>query len=200
MRRAALALLAPAAILGAQALPGALTAQLKATPLLHAEFTQTRTLAALSRPLKSSGSLVVSRDKGVIWRLAKPMPLTLVVTPRGLVEVDRDGKKKTQASKDAPMVAQMAGIMKSLLEGQWSALEGLFKVTSETGPGGKWTITLSPRPSTRAFLEGVRIRGGAFIDDIQVKEASGDTTELAFVNQRVDVPLSLAETQLFAAE
>jgi len=202
MRLPVLALAAAPALLAApgQALPEALTAQLKATPFLRVDFQQTRTLAALSRPLKSSGSLVVSREQGVIWAMAKPMALTVVVSPKGVLEVDAEGRKKLQTSKDTPMVAQMARIMKSLLEGQWSALDDLFSVTGATRPEGKWTILLAPKPRTAAFLKAVRIQGGRFIETIHVTEASGDATDLVFVNPRVDVPLTPAELRLFSFE
>ena len=198
MRLAALFLLAPA--LTAQALPEGLTAHLKATSILHADFTQTRTLAALSRPLKSSGTLVIAKERGVIWNLARPMPLTVVAGPRGIMEVDREGRRKVQTSQDTPMVARMAGIMKSLLEGQWSALEGLFSVRGEAGKDGAWAITLTPNAQTAAFLKTVRIKGGRHIDTIHVEEPSGDTMDLRFLNFRDEAPLTDDEKRLLAFE
>ncbi len=198
MRRAAFLLLAPA--LCAQTVPEALTAHLKATATLHADFTQTRRLAALSRPLKSSGSLVVSRELGVLWRMAKPLPLTVAAGPKGVLEVDGAGRRTLRTAKDTPMVARMGEIMKSLLEGRWSALDGLFTVKGESGKDGSWTIFLTPAPQTAAFVKAVRIRGAAFIETIHVDEPSGDSMDLTFLNFRPEAPLTAEERRLLAFE
>jgi len=198
MRIATLLMFAPALV--AQTVPEALTAHLKSTSILHADFNQTRHIAVLSRPLKSSGSLVISRDLGVIWRMAKPMPLTVVAGPKGVLEVDREGHRKLQTSKDTPMVAQMASIMKSLLEGKWSALEGFFSVKGEGGKDGGWSILLTPTPQTAAFLKSVRIRGAKHIESIHVEEPSGDSMDLVFLNFQDAAPLTGDEKRLLAFE
>lgn len=200
-RRALLPLLLFAALLQGQLtdtrLPEALTAHLKATPLLHVDFVQTRTLAALSRPLKSSGSLVLSRDQGVIWQVKKPLSLLYVVGSQGILELGADGKKKVTTSKDVPVIAQMGRVLKSLLQGRWSTLDDYFTVKAEGRPE-KWEVTLMPRAQTAAFLQRVQVTGGRFIERIRVVEASGDRMELAFEHQRADEPLTERETQLFA--
>lgn len=194
-------LLAVPAVLLAQSrpTPEALTAHLNKASLLHVGFTQSRTLAALSRPLKSSGSLVVSREKGVIWQVSKPLQLTIVVGPKGMLEVDASGRKKLQTSKEMPMVAQMGRIMKALLEGRWSVLDDFFSVSAE-GTKDKWTIILTPKPQTAAFIKGVRVSGGAYLERIQVEEASKDRMELVFDHPREDLPLTEAEARLLSLD
>lgn len=198
--RAAAVLAAPVAFAAlAQPVPDALTAHLKATPLLHAEFQQTRRLKALSRPLKSSGRLVVSREMGVLWRMDKPMALTIVLGPKGIAEVDAQGRRRMQGAKENAMATRMAGIMKSLLEGRWSGLEELFAVKGQGGPEA-WTILLEPRPQTAAFIKSVRIRGGAFVETIQVEEPAGDTTDIRFQAFQPGAPLTEEERRLLAFE
>jgi hypothetical protein len=195
-----LLLLAAGSAPGAPPLPEALTAHLARTPLLHAGFTQTRTLAALSRPLRSSGTLVVSREHGVLWQVVRPLVLTVVVTPAGLTEVDAAGARTVRSARDQPMVAHMARIMKSLLEGRWEALDDLFTVRAGGGGPDRWTVTLVPRPRTAAFLRGVTVSGARFLERIQVEEANGDRMELVFDHPRADLPLSRAEARLFVPE
>lgn len=190
--------LAPALL--AQPLPEAVTARLRAPAVLHADFLQTRRLAALSRPLKASGTLVVARERGVLWRLDKPLPLTVVLGSGGVLEVDREGRRKFLSAQDTPMAARMAGIMKDLLEGRWKALDDLFSVQGEAGRDGAWTLQFAPRPATAAFVKSVRIRGGAYVESIRVEEASGDVTELAFLNFRPEAPLTAEERRLLAFE
>jgi len=193
-------LLLSAGLLRAQAsLPEVLTAHLKNTPMLHVEFTQTRTLAALSRPLKTTGRMVLDRDHGVIWQVRKPLNLTYVVGPKGMLEVGPDGKAKQRSAKDVPMVAQMGRIIQALLQGRWSALDDYFTMKGE-GSAERWKILLTPKPQTAAFLKGVQVSGGRFIDRIHVDEASGDGMELLFERPKTDEPLSDAELRLFKFE
>ncbi len=180
-------------------LPEALTAHLKNTPMLHVEFTQTRTLAALSRPLKTTGRLVLSRDHGVIWQVRKPLNLTYVVGPKGMMEVGPDGKARLKSAKDVPMVAQMGRILQALLQGRWSALDDYFTLRGE-GRTEHWKIVLVPKPQTAAFLKGVQVTGGAFIERIHVEEISGDGMDLVFEHPRKDEPLSEEELRLFRFE
>ena len=180
-------------------IPEVLTAHLKNTPMLHVEFVQTRTLAALSRPLKTTGRLVLSKDHGVIWQVRKPINLTYVVGLKGMMEVGPDGKAKQKSAKDVPVVAQMGRILQALLQGRWSALEDYFTLRGE-GKADRWKIMLVPKPQTAAFLKGVQVTGGKFIERIHVDEVSGDGMDLVFDHPRTDEPLSEAELRLFRFE
>ncbi len=180
-------------------LPETITAHLKNTQLLHVEFTQTRTLAALSRPLKTTGRMVLSRDLGVIWQVRKPLRLTYVISPKGLLEMGPDGRAKVRTAKEVPVVAQMGHILQALLQGRWGALETHFTVHGKT-KSGQWEITLAPRPQTAAFLKGVRVTGSHFIERIQIEEVSGDKMLLAFERPDPDEPLSAEEQRLLSFE
>ena len=185
----------PALVLHGQApLPGNLTAQLKQAAIIHLDFTQTRTLAALSRPLKASGSLVLTRDKGVIWALKRPVAITYVMGPKGLMVVN-GGVRERKTAREAPMVAQMGQIFQALAQGDWQVLETYFTVTGQGGEG-HWEVNLLPRPQAAAFVRRVRLDGGRFIDRIRVEEAAGDRMELLFQHQTTSAPLTGDEAEL----
>ena len=193
-------LLLPAlALQGQTVLPGKLTAHLKEAACIHVDFVQTRNLAALSRPLKASGSMVLARDKGVIWALKRPVALTYVMGPKGLMVVNPDGSRDRKTAKEAPMVAQMSQVFQSVAQGDWHALEQFFTVSAE-GRTEHWEVSLLPKPQTAAFVKRIRLDGGRFIDRIRVDEAAGDSTELVFQHQTLDAPLTAAETSLLALD
>jgi hypothetical protein len=195
-----LTILLTGSVLRAQALlPGNLTAHLKEAAVIHLDFSQTRTLAALSRPLKASGSLVLARDKGVIWMLKRPVALTYVMGPKGLTVVNGDGGRERKSAREAPMAAQMGQIFRALAQGDWNALGNFFTVTGEGSPE-RWEVNLLPNPQAAAFVKRVRLNGGRFIDRIRIEEAAGDRTELAFQHQTADAPLTGAEAALLAGE
>jgi len=121
------------------------------------------------------------------------------VGPKGMMEVGPDGKAKKKNAKDVPMVAQMGRILQALLQGHWNALEEYFTIRGEGTPD-RWKIVLSPRPQTAAFLKGVQVNGGRFIDRIHVDEPSGDAMDLVFDRPRAEEPLSEEEQRLFRFE
>ena len=195
----ALCLALAALSLNAAPLPAALTAHLKEAALVHVDFTQTRTLAALSRPLKASGSLVLARDLGVIWALRKPVALTYVMGPKGLLVVDSEGRRSHRAAREAPVVAQMGKVFGSLIQGDWKALDEYFTVTG-SGTPEQWQVVLAPKAQTASFLKRVQLNGGRFIQRISILEAAGDRMDLMFEHQRVDAPLTEAEARLLAQD
>ena len=177
--------------------PETLTAHLRRTPLLHADFTQTRTLKALSRPLVSRGTTVVDRQRGVIWQVTRPLNLTYVVTPQGVLEVGPDGRRKTQTAKDAPMVAQMGRIMQALMEGRWSVLEDYFTLKA-LGTPDRWEIRLSPKPVAASFIKAIQVKGGKVLERFQIEEPGGDRSEVVFGPPGLDQPLTEGELRLLS--
>lgn len=189
------------AVPAAAALPANLTAHLKQAALVHLDFTQTRTLAALTRPLKASGAMVLARDQGVVWSLRKPVVMTYVIGPKGLLVVDGDGRRERRTAREAPMVVQMGKVLQAISQGDLGILEGLFDARG-SGSAERWEVELVPRAGSGAasFVKRIRLDGGRFIDRVRVEEAGGDRMELAFANQRLDAPLTPAEAALLAQE
>ena len=180
-------------------LADAVTAHLREFSLLHVEFTQTRHLAALSRPLRSSGSMTMARDRGVLWQLRKPLCLGFVITPRGFREVGGDGRLLPKKGQEAPVLARMGQVLQSLLQGKWSVLEESFTVRAEGRPE-KWKISLAPKPQAAAFLKGIQVAGGRFMETVQVQEPGGDDLQITFERPRTADPLTEAEARLLAGD
>lgn len=61
-------------------------AQLGATPVVRAQFEQQKKLAALNKTYVSKGTVLFSKNQGVLWQIQSPVKADLVVTPRKLVQ------------------------------------------------------------------------------------------------------------------
>lgn len=199
VKRLSLSLLSAFVLYGQAPLPETLTRHLQEAACIHLDFSQTRTLAALSRPLKASGSLVLAKDQGVIWELKRPVAITYVMGPQGLLVVNSDGTRDRKTAQDNPVVAQMGRIFTAVTQGDWKALGSFFTVTGEGRPD-HWEVTLLPKAQAQTFVKAVKLDGGRFIDRIRLEEPGGDRTELVFQHQRVDAPLTGAEQKLLAQE
>jgi len=186
-------------VLAAGQIPAGLADHLKDAAVVHADFEQVRTLAALSRPLKASGSLVLVRDKGVLWRMAKPVAMTYVMGPKGLLTVDGAGRRERRTARDLPVVGQMGRLFQALVQGDWKALEGSFTLTG-SGTPAHWEVSLVPTARAVGFPKRLRLTGGRFVERILLEEAGGDRMEITFSRQRLDAPVTEAEGLLLAQD
>jgi len=199
---AAAALLASAAA-PANAQPAALDqirARLDAHAVVRAEFVQTRTLAALERPLVARGRLLVSRADGVVWQVEQPYRAAYVLQQDSVTEIAADGMRTRRDARDAPAIARVGRILGALVSANATALDNDFHVDAGV-TGERWHIVLQPRQSQVAQrLKVIRVNGGDFVESVRIDEASGDTTQLQFRSQRGAASLSEDERRLFVGD
>lgn len=172
---------------------------LKEPEVVHADFSQVRTLPALSRPLKQSGSLVMAKGRGVLWQVRKPLTLTYVIGAKGLMVVDAEGRKERRAAQELPVVGQMGRIFQALAQGDWHTLEAWFAIAG-TGTPSRWEVKLTPIAQAAGFIRSVRITGGRFVETLQIDQPGGERMELRFTGQRIDLPVSETEARLLAQD
>ena len=60
--------------------------RLASYPVVRADFLQERTVASLTKPVTSSGRMVLSRDQGLLWQVEQPVKATLVFSGNGTAE------------------------------------------------------------------------------------------------------------------
>lgn len=195
---------APSAVRAASAaatdagLVARITAQLAAKLGVRAQFKQTQTLAALSAPVVSTGTLVFARERGVIWRTDTPYRITYVIGDAGVTKIDAGGHRSTSATPRGGM-AQVSRMMRAMFGGDLSALYSQFDVAAG-GTTARWHLLLTPnQPQLAQFVKTLRMDGGAFLQTLEITAANGDTTRIDFAaNESIDA-LSPAELALFGA-
>lgn len=192
------ALLIPASLYAAE--PDTLariSAQIEQPPVLRAEFTQTKQMAAMKRPLVTSGHLVYARRFGVLWQIEKPYRMSYVLGDEKIVEIGADGVRRERGLREAPGLAQVGRVFRAMLGADTTALREIFEASVQ-GDTAKWEIELKPRrPQFAQFMTVLRLSGGRFVDSISISEAGGDTTQIRFRNSQGAVAPSAAELQLF---
>jgi hypothetical protein len=177
------ALLVPSPAVWAEApLRERIAAGLGRTAVLRAEFTQTKTVAALTRPLVTAGSMVYARQHGVLWRIEQPYRVTYALTDAGVSEIDAAGVRRP-ALGEGPGLQHLSRIFRALFEPDFKALERYFTVDA-AGNAGRWQMTLTPGPALRRVFRGVHLQGGRFVEQVSFDEANGDTLVIRFHNLR----------------
>lgn len=167
-------------------------AQIEQHAVLRAEFTQSKQMAALKRPLVTSGRLVFSRRHGVLWQIEQPYRMSYVLGEERIVEISgaaADGARHERGLRDVPGLAQVGRVFRALLGANTAALRETFEVAVQGDPA-KWEIELKPRQAQLAqFLSGLRLSGGRFVETIRIDETGGDSTQIRFRNtQGADAP------------
>lgn len=181
-------LLAAATATGAINVPDAasLSAQfasrLEQHPVLRAQFIQEKQMAAFKKPLVTRGRLVFVRGEGVLWKIEAPLKLTYVLTDNRIVEIGEDGKAIARSAKEVPGIEQVGRVFRALLGAQTSAVADIFTIAPEGTPDA-WRMTLSPKPRPLSqFMRQIRLAGGRHVEHIDIEEANGDKTAIAFRN------------------
>lgn len=134
-------------------------AQLGRARGVRARFTQTQTLRSMQRPLVSTGTLLFSRERGVIWQIEQPLRLTYVVTEAGVRTLDAAGKPVPGSQRNAAGIAQVSRMMRAMLGGDLSAMYSQFDVAAQGTPA-HWRLRLTPtQPQLAQALRGLDLHG-----------------------------------------
>ncbi|RDU95756.1 LolA family protein [Trinickia dinghuensis] len=175
-----------------------IAAQLAEKGGVRAQFRQTQTLAALSAPLVSTGSLVFVRDRGVIWRTETPRRVTYVIGDASVATIDANGNRSTHGAPRGG-IAQVSRMMRAMLGGDLSALYSQFDVAAEGTPA-RWRLLLTPnQPQLAQAVKSLSMEGGAFLTALEMTAANGDTTRIDFSGSEPIDALSPSELALFGA-
>ncbi|MEO8409085.1 MAG: outer membrane lipoprotein carrier protein LolA [Propionivibrio sp.] len=181
-----------------------IAAQLEQHAVVRAEFTQTKQMAALKRPLVSSGRLVFSRRHGVLWQIEQPYRMTYVLGAERIVEIAADGTHRQRGLREVPGLAQVGRVFRALLGADTATLQENFAVTVTGDPAddGRWQIDLVPRSAQLAqFLRGLQLSGHAYAENIVIEETGGgrgtDRTQIRLVDSHAAAAPSPDELRLF---
>ncbi len=149
---------------------------LVADDAMHYEFTQSKTVAALSQPLISSGVMGLSKAQQLVWQTLRPLKSTLVISAEGLKQFNRNDELVNDMEN--PIATELAQVFLSLLSGDTKALDATFtqKLTCENE---NWHLSLEPiEDELKNILTTIALDGAARIEKISFAETRGDNTEI----------------------
>lgn len=175
-----------------------LTAQLSQPQELRAHFSQERTLTGFSRTLKAQGTLLVSREHGILWRQSTPFAQDVVIDERGILVGNASGLK-TMSKADNPQLQAFAQMLQALFAGDLSALEQFFALELKGEPA-KWQLTLTPtQEPINLIFSAIELEGAQYVNHVTLKDRAGDSTKIQFTeHQTKPSALTSDEEQLFA--
>jgi hypothetical protein len=184
--------------------PGVVRAQsltLASGEVLRGRFTQQRFLQGFNAPLASTGSFILAPGRGVVWRGETPFAVVTVMGPGGLVQRVAGGATTHYPASRLPAIARLYEIFGAALSGDWQKLTAVFDVRRE-GTESAWTVILTPLRSGDGGLplQQVMVRGGRYVDSVEVRRVNGDWDRLEFSQQAPSrAPLDVETSELLDA-
>lgn len=155
---------------------------LAAHPKLCADFTQSKSLRVLTRPLVSNGRLVFLADKGILWRVRDPFPTQLLIKQDVLINWDDGGKAVRIGFDQSPVFGTLSRVFMAFFTGELTPLRDTFQINSHVNMPN-WQVTLTPKDKAfAAIIAQVRADGGQFVDTLSIREGRGDQTTITFSN------------------
>jgi hypothetical protein len=156
--------------------------------LLHAgevvsgRFTQQLQRAGLTNTLDSQGSFVLSLDKGIVWRIEKPVEVTIAITPEAFVQWVNGKEIQHLAAAKAPMLGDIYRLLAASLSGDRTLLTNEFTV-AEQDNGATWRLVLQPHADDimASQLQSVTVTGDRFIQAVVILRRNGDAQTTRFV-------------------
>jgi outer membrane lipoprotein-sorting protein len=161
----------------------ALLAGLAKAPGLYAHFREEKHITLLQAPLVSEGSIYFTSPARFARHTEKPIASVMIIDGNQLQFGSADGQESMNLGTN-PVARLFADAFVMLLSGNRAGLEKIFKMqlTPKGGPGGEWKLVLAPRvaPMDKLIKE-LELRGrGLSLNELDVREASGDWTRTAF--------------------
>ena len=161
---------APAAEWSVQQLMDGL-AQVKSA---KSRYTERKTVAILSAPIDSAGTLVYTAPGHLEKRATTPRPESLVLDGDQLT-LESQGKRRTIALQQYPVIWAFVESIRSTLAGDLATLKRFYQVGLEGGER-QWRLTLKPvEAAMKDVVSEIRIEGaGSQVSGIEIVETQGD--------------------------
>jgi hypothetical protein len=164
--------------------------------VLRGEFVQEKRVSGFDHPLRSAGSLLLVRGRGLVWETRAPFPSALVLSA-GRLTLERDGDIQLLAdsTRSGGGAEQLQQLLPALVSGDLPTLETLFVVHESLQPDGTWTAQLTPRDAAWAtVITRIELTGDRFVRQVVIDEPGGDHSEVRFESLR-NTPTELSDTE-----
>lgn len=156
-----------------------------------AEFTQTKHLKMLARPITSEGKLYYHRPGEFRWEYVTPIKSVLIKNKRGISRVTwRGGKFQAEAETKLKPVQMVLEQMEQWLRGDFTK-STLFEPSLEAGPPAR--VKLVPRDKALSqFIQFVYVSMSTtpgVADSVEIWEGPDSVTRLKLKNVKLNQPL-----------
>lgn len=173
-------------------------------PNMTGNFSQVKTISAVGRSMKSSGTFIFSLD-GIMWKTEKPFPSTMVVGMTSVKQTLANGKETVIDASSNQIFTSISTTLNAMFSGNSEVLQNNFDVDFSFS-GSDWKAVLLPKDNmVKKILQSLLISGKAASDyadlnTIVMSEANGDSITYNFTNQKYPKELTADEKAYFSSK
>lgn len=145
-------------------------------PSTKESFTESKSLAALSEPLRLSGQLSYQRPDRLEKHVLAPFEEHFIVEGNTLTLINKEGKKRIALDR-YPVIRAFVESIRATLAGNGDTLRRYYQITL-AGDRRNWTLTLKPLEQQMAdYVRSIELRGTeTHVTRVDVQEAGGDSS------------------------
>lgn len=160
-------------------------AQMREVRESSAHFSERRTMAMLSTPLETKGTLRYEAPDILVKHTLQPRQEKFTVHGDRLTIVEGRDKLRSLLLSDQPQVGALVESIRATLSGNLETLERYYTV-AVTGTLDAWTLDLTPRDEDlAAFVTLIEITGaGNAIRTVDTRESNGDRSVMTVFEDR----------------
>ncbi|MDR2173133.1 MAG: outer membrane lipoprotein carrier protein LolA [Burkholderiales bacterium] len=180
------------------ALLRAIQSRLAADTVIRGDFTQTRQLAGVKKPLTANGVFTVEKTRGVLWRTLTPFPQTTRITQGEILQKDGDRVLMNLRADQEPAINAISRVLFSLFAGDIPALSEYFHYRGQLDGDNGWQLHFTPRlDALRAVIGSLSMEGDHVARRVTLTSAAGDITRITFSNVVTAAALTADERAQF---
>lgn len=178
---------APATACSDEAFP-AVHARMEQPEVLRGRFEQEKQLKGFRNPLRSAGTMLLVRERGIAWDTTEPFASSAVLTREKLTSELPDGSRQVLLdAADGPAAGATAGLLMALVAGDLDALAERFEIEETLLDDGAWQLELRPRePALQRVFARFELAGDCYVREVLIEEAGGDTTRVRLIDLSSD--------------
>ena len=164
--------------------------------LHRASFVQTKKLAALKRPIISSGELVVNKDLGLLWYTKKPLNSILKITKDGIYDIESNFNpiKQTVVTNNQ----SFNEFLFAVLNLNWQFIQHEFRIYQSIQEPKEFLLLPVNSEMSKVFSN-FRMMVGDQIEQIILWENNSNKTTIEFTNLPTSA-LSKKELEYFVLD
>ncbi len=167
--------------------------------IVRADFAQQRFLRGFAQPLQSAGTMLFSRDDGIIWQQQTPFAMTIVADANSIVQTMPGAQPQVLNAADNPLLHSFSSLLTAMLQADSRSLSQFFALELHD-LGAHWQLYLTPRaePLNKIFHR-IELCGDDKVLSIVMTDGAGDRTAIEFSHHDVSGrPLDAAEKSALA--
>ncbi|WP_413739302.1 LolA family protein [Sodalis sp. RH21] len=159
-------------------------------PVVRAHFDQERTISGISRPLRSSGELLIARQEGLWWQQQQPFLLTLILNDSRMVQITGNQPPEVITADGNPQMFRFNHLLRALFQADRAVLEQNFTLGFTDLGQDNWQLVLTPKtaPLDKLFTA-ITLTGRTYLEHIRLDDKQGDRTAITFSHQRTEPKL-----------